>query len=71
MSMCFSIGVCKCQERCGVFAYINENFNCACAYSVINNVLKVVLSSAHAVGEAVVHLSWLSSRLAGVFLLPI
>ena len=52
-------------------AYANEDFNCACVYSVINNVLKVVLSSTHAVGKVAMHLSWLSNRLAGVFLLLI
>ena len=71
MSMCFSVGVYKCKERCGVCAYVNGNFNCVCAYSVINNVLKVFLFSTQALGEAVMHLSWLSSRLAGVFLLLI
>ena len=69
--MCFSVDVCKCKEQCGVCVYVNKDCNCACAYSVINNVLKVVLSSTCAVGEAVMQLSWLSSRSAGVLLLPI
>ena len=71
MSMCFSVGLYKCKDQCGVYAYVNEDFNRAFAYSVISNVLKVVLSSTHAVGEAVMHLSWLSSRSAGVFLLSV
>ena len=58
MSMCFSVGVYKCKKQCGVCACSIEDFNCACAYSAINNVLKVVLSSTHAVGEAMMHLSF-------------
>ena len=45
MSMCFSVGVYRCKEWCGVCVYANKDCNCACAYSVINNILKVVLSS--------------------------
>ena len=69
--LCFSVGVYKFKDQFGVCAYVNEDFNCASAYSVINNVLKVVMFSTRAVGEAVMHLSWLSSRSAGVFPLPI
>ena len=69
--MCFSVGIYRCKEQCGVFVYVNKDCNCACAYSVINNVLKIVLFSTCAEGEAVMHLSWLRSRSAGVFLLPI
>ena len=71
MSMSFIVGVYRCKEQCGVCVYVNKHCNCACAYSVINNVLKIVLFSTRAEGEAVMHLSWLSSRSAGVFLLPI
>ena len=70
MSMCFSVGVYSCKEQCGVCVYVNKDCNFASAYSVKNNVLKGVLSSAHAVGKVVMHLSWLSSRSAFVFLLP-
>ena len=69
--MCFSVGVYRCKEQCGVCVCVNKDCNCACACSVINSVLKVVLSSTRAVGEVVMHLSWLSSHSAGVFLLPI
>ena len=71
MSTCFSAGVYRCKERCGVRVYVNKNCNCVCAYSVINNVLKVVLCSTRAVGEVVMDLIWLSSCSAGVFLLSI
>ena len=71
MSMCFIIGVYRCKEQCCVCVYVNKDCNCACAYSVINNVLKIVLFSTCAEDEAVMHLSWLSSRSAGAFLLPI
>ena len=56
--MCFSVGVYKCKKQCGVCACSIEDFNCACAYSAINNVLKVVLSSTYAVGEAMMHPSF-------------
>ena len=65
------INNCVWVARHCVKVYNNEDFNCTCAYSVINNVLKVALSSTHSVGEAVIHLSWLSSRSVGAFLLPI
>ena len=43
MSMFFSVGVYSCKEQCGVCLYVNKDCNCGSAYSVISNVLKVVL----------------------------
>ena len=71
MSMCFSVGACRCKEPYGVFFYVNKDCKWACAYSVINNVLNVVLSSTCAVGHVMMHLSWLSSHSVCVFLLCI
>ena len=70
--MFFSVGMYKYRERCGVCVCLClEDFICDCAYSVMNNVHKVVLSSKQVVSEVVMHLFWLSNRSAGVFLLPI
>ena len=71
MSMFFSVGVYSCKEQCGVCLYVNKDCNCGSAYSVISNVLKVVLYWTRAVGKVAMHLSWLSSFSGDIFLLPI
>ena len=72
MFICFSVLVCI-NIGSGVVCVCLclEDFICDCAYSVMNNVHKVVLSSKQVVSEVVMHLFWLSNRSAGVFLLPI
>ena len=32
MSVCFGVDVYKCKEQCGVYAYVDEDFNFVCAY---------------------------------------